>query len=75
MIGVLSASVARTRFLFPHAIAVTLHDRFGVLITRAERRNSTPLLLTSPRLSSRVKLSPADPAIGTATRASFESLS
>jgi len=75
MMGVLLESVASTRFLLPHPLAVTDHDRFGRLITCAVMSSSMPLLLTRPRLSRRVKLSPSDPAMGTATRASFEVLS
>ena len=74
MIGVLMESVFRTRFLLPHALVVTLHVRFGVFTSWAVSASSKPLLLTSPRLSSRVKLEPSEGATGTATSASFEVL-
>ena len=82
MIGVLPGPVLITRFLFPHALAVTLHETSGRSTTWAVRSNSKPLLLSSPRLKSRVMTaspgpapSPTEPAIGTSTSASVETLS
>src|SRR5882672_4071275 len=75
MMGVPIESVLRTRFLLPQALAVTFHCRSDRLSSCAVSSSSYPLLLTSPRLSNRVKLSPIDGASCTAMSPSFESLS
>ena len=71
--GSIPRSISRLRF--PQALAVTLHEKFGVLIGWALSWISTPLLLTWPKLRNWFVLTPNDGANRRLIRASFEDLS
>src|SRR3989441_11936976 len=56
--GSIPKSISRLRF--PQALAVTLHEKSGVVTGRALSSISTPLLLTAPRLRTWSVLTPDD---------------
>ncbi len=62
MIGVIPGPRSMRRLRLPQALAVTLQERLGVFRTWALSEISTPLLLTSPKFSNRVVLTPNDGA-------------